>query len=126
MPFLNGQDCVVKERLKKTYRHPVLDEKLTHRRVVQVRQREKKKNFVLRYSIENASIIIIFQLQEARAMRNCRKAGIDAPTVYLIDTVNSSIYMEYIEGPSLRDYIMSTGQQMTAEKGKSFLRDSVM
>ena len=59
-------------------------------------------------------------------MRNCRKAGIDAPTVYLIDTVNSSIYMEYIEGPSLRDYIMSTGQQMTAEKGKSFLRDSVM
>ena len=29
-------DCLVKERFRKTYRHPLVDEKLTNRRVVQV------------------------------------------------------------------------------------------
>lgn len=51
-------------------------------------------------------------------MRNCKKAGIDTPTVYLIDTVNSSIYMEYIDGPSLRDYIMNAAGTMAAENGE--------
>lgn len=42
-----GKAAVVKERFPKTYRHPALDEKLTHRRTA----------------------------QEARAILRCRKAG---------------------------------------------------
>ena len=30
-----GRPCLVKERFKKSYRHPVLDEKLTNKRLTQ-------------------------------------------------------------------------------------------
>lgn len=42
-----GMPTIVKERFPKTYRHPLLDEKLTHRRTV----------------------------QEVRSIQRCRKAG---------------------------------------------------
>ncbi|KAM5135729.1 EKC/KEOPS complex subunit TP53RK [Mantella aurantiaca] len=71
--------AVVKERFPKTYRHPALDEKLTHRRTA----------------------------QEGRAMLRCRKAGIPAPAVYFLDYVSNCIYMEEVEGAvTVRDYIM--------------------
>ncbi|KND01674.1 BUD32 protein kinase [Spizellomyces punctatus DAOM BR117] len=79
MPFGEGRCAIVKERFKKAYRHPVLDEKLTARRVI----------------------------QEARCLQRLRRAGVDTPTVYMVDTPNSLIYMEYVDGSSVRDYINS-------------------
>ncbi|KAI9207549.1 kinase-like domain-containing protein [Polychytrium aggregatum] len=76
MPFIGG-DAIVKERFKKSYRHPLLDERLTSRRVT----------------------------QEARCLLRCKKAGIDTPTLLMLDVENALIYMEYIDGPSLRDHL---------------------
>lgn len=73
-----SKPSIVKQRFKKTYRHPVLDNKLTHRRT----------------------------LQEARSMVRCRKAGIRTPLVYFIDYETHSIYMEEIVNSiTVRDFI---------------------
>ncbi|KAF9085733.1 TP53 regulating kinase [Mortierella sp. GBA35] len=77
-PFCERQ-AIIKERFTKAYRHPTLDKKLTSRRVV----------------------------QEARCLSRCQKAMIDTPTVYMVDTENYLIYMEYIEGTSVRDYLVT-------------------
>ncbi|KAJ3155215.1 TP53 regulating kinase [Geranomyces variabilis] len=79
MPFA-GRPAIVKERFRKAYRHPTLDEKLTSRRVV----------------------------QEARCLHRMRRAGVDTPTVYLVDVKASTIYMEFIDGISVRDHIVAT------------------
>ncbi|TPX63009.1 hypothetical protein PhCBS80983_g00060 [Powellomyces hirtus] len=81
MPFAPGRPAIVKERFKKSYRHPILDEKLTTRRVI----------------------------QEARCLHRMRRAGVDTPTVYLVDVKASTIYMEYVDGTSVRDFISSQG-----------------
>ncbi|KAF9306367.1 TP53 regulating kinase [Mortierella antarctica] len=75
-PFCQRQ-AIIKERFAKAYRHPTLDKKLTSRRVI----------------------------QEARCLNRCQKAFIDTPTVYLVDVDSSLIYMEFIEGCSVRDYL---------------------
>jgi len=61
--------AIVKERFKKCYRHPTLDEKLTRRRIG----------------------------QEVRAISRCRKAGIQTPCVYFIDQERNRIYMEKLQ-----------------------------
>lgn len=69
---------IVKERFSKCYRHPSLDEKLTHRRTT----------------------------QEVRSMLRCRKAGICTPAVYYVDYTTHCIYMEEIENcVTARDHI---------------------
>ncbi|KAI8594773.1 kinase-like domain-containing protein [Dissophora ornata] len=78
VPFCQRQ-AIIKERFAKTYRHPTLDKKLTSRRVT----------------------------QEARCLYRCQKALIDTPTVYMVDLDKSLIYMEYIEGTSVRDYLVT-------------------
>ncbi|KAK2914564.1 EKC/KEOPS complex subunit TP53RK [Channa argus] len=78
-----GKPTIVKERFPKRYRHPVLDEKLTHRRTV----------------------------QEVRSILRCRKAGISAPVVYFVDYTSHCIFLEEIVGSStVRDYIASNQQ----------------
>ncbi|XP_065065120.1 EKC/KEOPS complex subunit TP53RK-like [Rhopilema esculentum] len=75
-----GKQAIVKQRFRKTYRHPSLDEKLTHRRT----------------------------LQEVRSMLRCRKSGIRTPVVYHLDNETHSIYMEEITGAvTARDFINS-------------------
>ncbi|KAG1474640.1 hypothetical protein G6F56_000236 [Rhizopus delemar] len=70
--------CIAKERFKKTYRHPDLDQQLTTKRVI----------------------------QEARNLQKCRKAGMDTPTVYFVDTDNSTIYMENIVGLTIKQRLL--------------------
>ncbi|KAJ3274533.1 TP53 regulating kinase [Terramyces sp. JEL0728] len=72
----NGRKAIVKQRFKKKYRHPQLDDQLTPRRV----------------------------LQEARCLQ---KLPVLVPQLYLVDLPNNSIYMEYIEGVTIRDHICS-------------------
>ena len=73
-----GKHAIVKQRFQKKYRHPSLDEKLTHKRT----------------------------LQEARAMLKCRKAGIRTPVIYFVNYETHEIYMEEIlKSKTLRDEI---------------------
>ncbi|XP_078508078.1 EKC/KEOPS complex subunit TP53RK isoform X2 [Lissotriton helveticus] len=73
-----GQATVVKERFPKAYRHPVLDEKLTHKRTS----------------------------QEVRSILRCRKAGISAPVVYFVDYVSNCIYLEdIVHSTTIRDHV---------------------
>ncbi|KAF9351223.1 TP53 regulating kinase [Mortierella sp. AD094] len=88
-PFCERQ-AIVKERFVKAYRHPTLDKKLTSRRVI----------------------------QEARCLNRCQKALIDTPTVYMVDVEKSLIYMEYIEGTSVRDYLVTAEGQTTEAQQK--------
>ena len=72
------KNAIVKERFSKAYRHPSLDEKLTHRRTN----------------------------QEVRSMLRCRKAGICTPAVFFVDYTTHCIYMEEIENSeTARDHI---------------------
>ncbi|XP_061640999.1 EKC/KEOPS complex subunit TP53RK [Phyllopteryx taeniolatus] len=76
-----GNPTIVKERFLKRYRHPLLDEKLTHRRTV----------------------------QEVRSILRCRRAGISTPVVYFVDYTSHCIFLEEIVGSStVRDHIAST------------------
>lgn len=77
--FLNlPNGCIAKERFKKTYRHPDLDQQLTHKRVV----------------------------QEARSLVRCRKANIDTPTLYFVDSAEATIYMENIIGITVKKRLL--------------------
>ncbi|XP_007903398.2 EKC/KEOPS complex subunit TP53RK [Callorhinchus milii] len=79
-----GRPTIVKARFSKSYRHPALDKKLTHRRTA----------------------------QEVRSILRCRKAGISTPVVYFVDYNSNSIYLEDLVGSvSVRDYITSTWQE---------------
>ncbi|KAG7394252.1 TP53 regulating kinase [Phytophthora boehmeriae] len=72
-----GRPCVVKERIKKSYRLPALDKKLSHRRLV----------------------------QEARCILKCRRAGVLTPCIFLVDEDKSRLYLEKVLGGSLKDYL---------------------
>ncbi|KAK5871889.1 hypothetical protein PBY51_012629 [Eleginops maclovinus] len=83
-----GRPTIVKERFRKQYRHPLLDEKLTHRRTV----------------------------QEVRSVLRCRRAGISVPVVYFVDYTSHSIFLEEIEGSStVRDHIASAPRSASCE-----------
>ncbi|MEE6510353.1 hypothetical protein FKM82_029993 [Ascaphus truei] len=78
-----GRATVVKERFRKAYRHPALEERLSVRRAA----------------------------QEVRSILRCRRAGIAAPAVFFVDYVSNCIYLEDIEqSTTVRDYILSTQQ----------------
>ncbi|KAI8384475.1 TP53-regulating kinase-like protein [Radiomyces spectabilis] len=72
------EGCIAKERFKKTYRHPVLDQQLTTRRVA----------------------------QEARCLYKCKKAGMDTPALYFVDQDRSTIYMEKIVGLTVKQRLL--------------------
>ncbi|KAJ2991201.1 TP53 regulating kinase [Globomyces sp. JEL0801] len=72
--------AIAKQRFKKAYRHPTLDKKLTSKRVI----------------------------QESRSLQRLKQLGLDTPTIYQVDLYHSTIYMEYIQGQTLRDYLLET------------------
>ncbi len=80
-----GRPSIIKERFVKSYRVLALDQKLTQRRIN----------------------------QEVRSMDRCRRHGIRAPSVYHMDLKKRVIYMEEIEGISLKEFIR--GQEPGAE-----------
>jgi len=38
-------------------------------------------------------------------MAKCSKAGINTPTLYLIDNTNHVIYMEFVEGITVKEFL---------------------
>ncbi|KAH8146654.1 uncharacterized protein LAJ45_09337 [Morchella importuna] len=69
--------ALLKHRPRKTYRHPTLDARLTKHRV----------------------------LSEARLLVRARGLGIPVPAVYFVDEANGSIFMEWIDGSSVRQVL---------------------
>lgn len=70
---------LLKHRFRKSYRIPELDLKLTRERVS----------------------------QEAKMIeRLARLKGIHTPCLYLVDMFSFTIYMEYIDAPSVRDFLV--------------------
>ncbi|CAK8692569.1 unnamed protein product [Clavelina lepadiformis] len=74
-----GRSCIVKERFPKKYRLQEIDEKLTKKRLS----------------------------QEVKALQRCRKAGILTPIIYFVDTTRSIIFLEKIDGETVRQHIVS-------------------
>ena len=75
-----NRKCIIKERFKKSYRLPELDQKLSNRRL----------------------------LAEARVMLKCRKVGVKTPCIYMLDIEdNNRIIMEKLDGTSVKEYFFS-------------------
>jgi len=73
----NGKKAILKRRGVKKYRHPQLDRELRRYRT----------------------------LREADLMHRAKEAGVSTPLIYQLDTENTCITMEYIEGKKVRDVI---------------------
>ncbi|KAK6539793.1 serine/threonine-protein kinase bud32 [Orbilia ellipsospora] len=71
--------CLIKARPSKTYRHTILDVRLTKHRCI----------------------------SEARLLNRCRLMGVPCPALYFVDDKQGEITMEWIEGPSVRDFLNS-------------------
>eukprot|EP01040_Poterioochromonas_malhamensis_P019600 gene19600-23189_t len=69
--------AVCKERLRKSYRVSVLDEKLNKQRI----------------------------LQEARCIHRCFRQGVPVPIIYHVDLVDFKIFMERINGITLKELL---------------------
>lgn len=65
----NGQQCLIKERFVKNYRHPELDTHLTKERM----------------------------RAESKAVSRCVAAGVNAPQIFHMDLNDRKIYMKYYE-----------------------------
>lgn len=72
-----GRPSIAKIRFSKKYRHPELDQKLTHKRLT----------------------------SEARTLSRCRNIGINTPAVYFVDLESNTIVQEYIAAVTLKQYI---------------------
>lgn len=76
-----GRRSIIKERFSKKYRHPVLDSKLTLKRL-------------------NA---------EARCMTKARRLGVCTPVLYAVDPILYTLTFEYVEGCSVKDILLEIG-----------------
>lgn len=75
-----GKPAIYKQRFPKTYRHPVLDERLNSRRIT----------------------------QEARCIAKAWKSRIPTPTLYFVDSKAALIVMEKIDGLSVKEAIIQS------------------
>lgn len=72
-----GKPCIAKERFRKKYRHPVLDERLTKQRC----------------------------RMEGRLLEKCLKGGIAVPRVLRVEA--PVLYIEYIDGTTVRNLLQT-------------------
>lgn len=84
-----GKPAIVKERFAKKYRHPELDKRLNKERLK----------------------------AEARALVRCKSIGVRTPRIYLADSHNGLLVLEYLEkAPTCRDYIQTLLLKQDKEK----------
>ncbi|XP_068625111.1 EKC/KEOPS complex subunit TP53RK [Battus philenor] len=90
-----GKPTLIKERFKKNYRHPDLDETLTKERI---------KN-------------------EARSILRCILADVRTPALYLVDFERRRIYMQHFEHCiTVKDYIINiVKKEKNSEKSLNFI-----
>jgi Kae1-associated kinase Bud32 len=83
-----GTPAVLKERLSKSYRVQELDKKINKQRL----------------------------LQEARCIVKCRRAGVACPAIYLVDLENFRLYMEKIDGRTVKDLLWAAAKEESEGK----------
>ena len=106
----SGHPVVIKERFPKHYRHPVLDEKLTRKRLVSVRLCPIVDHVELGWRVNTRSSLSRLLTstapsplhQEARCLLRCRKAGLRVPCPYFVDEKTSTLYLQRIDGHTIR------------------------
>ncbi|MCO5597552.1 hypothetical protein L7F22_051630 [Adiantum nelumboides] len=74
-----GRKAIVKERFLKKYRHPILDTKITQKRLY----------------------------GEARSVSKARRLGVATPALFAVDSVLHTITFEFIDGTSVKDILLS-------------------
>lgn len=87
----HGKKVVMKKRLPKKYRHPKLDEEIRTYRTI----------------------------HEPQLMHEAKKAGVPTPTIFLVDTKNSTIIMEFVEGNQMKQLLRNVSK---AEREKLCLK----
>ena len=75
-----GYKVIVKQRSRKEYRDPELDQEIRKKRTI----------------------------TEARIINQVRKLGIKAPAILLVNPKTSTIILEYVEGTLLKEYLTKT------------------
>ncbi|KAH7293747.1 hypothetical protein KP509_28G040500 [Ceratopteris richardii] len=75
-----GRRAIIKERFSKKYRHPVLDSKLTQKRL----------------------------LGEARNVAKARRLGAATPALFAVDYALHTITFEFVEGMSVKDILLGS------------------
>ena len=85
--FWHGRRVVVKRRFPKPYRIAELDRRIRARRTV----------------------------KEAQIMHRAKRAGVPTPLLYLVDVPNSTLVMEYVEGPQIKTLIERIGPEERVE-----------
>jgi TP53 regulating kinase-like protein len=77
-----GRVTLKKIRIPKSYRHPVLDQRLRIARTI----------------------------HEAKILSETRKLGISTPIVYYVDIKNAAIFMEFIEGIRVKELLNKSSE----------------
>ncbi|EFA86626.1 putative protein serine/threonine kinase [Heterostelium album PN500] len=90
---LNGLDCIVKERFSKKYRHQQLDTKIQAKR----------------------------HLMEIRNINKCRKHQIPVPALYFVDNISNRIYMEMVDGITVKSFIQQQQQSTNSNNSNEIL-----
>ncbi|MCX6642284.1 MAG: Kae1-associated kinase Bud32 [Candidatus Bathyarchaeota archaeon] len=86
----NGRKVLIKRRGVKNYRHKEIDRELRKLRTV----------------------------HEASILHRAKEAGVPTPLIYLIDSVNAEIVMEYVDGVKVRDIV----SQLSEEECRSLFK----
>ncbi len=84
---LDGQEALVKERVKKSYRLPEMDLELRSQRT----------------------------RREARLLSEARRCGVVTPKVFSVDEKGFKIIMEFIEGKRLKEFLNAASEKEAAE-----------
>jgi len=80
-----GRSVLKKVRIPKSYRHPLLDEKIRKARTI----------------------------HEAKLLSEVRALGISTPIVYYIDLKHTAIFMEFIEGFTIKELLFDSSTDLS-------------
>eukprot|EP00127_Corallochytrium_limacisporum_P001415 Clim_evm37s55 gene=Clim_evmTU37s55 len=89
-----NRKCVLKERLAKPWRHPVLDRKIRKGRL----------------------------LHEARCILKAKKAGVAVPAIFHVSPAVGCLWIEYIGCPTVRDHLRQFQHSDTPETAQEVER----
>lgn len=87
-----GREAILKERFAKGYRHPDLDKKLRQSRTQ----------------------------SEVRTLVKVRQLGIDTPLIYYVDQVNFSLYLEFVPGFTVKEFLDTLDPTKPEDEAKAF------
>ena len=92
------RECIIKERVSKSYRHEQLDRKINKQRF----------------------------LQEVRCIFKCLSLGIRVPCIYFLETHESyRIHFEYIHGDTLKDKLLHSTETFNPQAIASSLGETL-